>query len=152
MQSRKKIALVAHDHKKQDLLDWALFNRETLAQHDLCATGTTGSILEGLGLDVEKLESGPLGGDQQVGAKISLGKIDLVIFFWDPLQAQPHDPDIKALLRIAMVWDIPVACNRSSADFMISSPLMSGRYERVIEDYSAYRSRLAGAGAKGAGA
>jgi methylglyoxal synthase len=151
MQSRKKIALVAHDHKKQDILDWARVNREMLAQHDLCATGTTGSILEGLGLNVEKLESGPLGGDQQIGAKISLGEIDFVIFFWDPLQAQPHDPDIKALLRIAMVWNIPFACNRSSADFMISSPLMSGCYERVIEDYNTYRSRLVGANAKSAG-
>ncbi len=140
---RKKIALVAHDNKKQDLFEWARYNRELLAHHDLYATGTTGMILEEeLDLAIVKLESGPLGGDQQIGAKISEGAIDFVIFFWDPLEPLPHDPDIKALLRIAVVWNIPVACNRASADFMISSPLMSGAYQRLIPDYSGYKSRL----------
>lgn len=140
---KKKIALVAHDNKKQDLFEWAKFNRDLLAQHDLYATGTTGTLIEEeLGLAVVKLESGPLGGDQQIGAKISEGDIDFVIFFWDPLESLPHDPDIKALLRIAVVWNVPVACNRASADFMISSPLMAGVYQRLIPDYSDYRTRL----------
>jgi methylglyoxal synthase len=143
MASRKKIALVAHDNKKQDMFDWAKFNRNLLAQHDLYATGTTGTILEAeLDLTITRLESGPLGGDQQIGAKISEGAIDFVIFFWDPLEPQPHDPDVKALLRIAVVWNIPVACNRASADFMISSSLMTGKYERLIPDYSTYRGRM----------
>jgi len=149
MSERKKIALVAHDNKKQDLYDWAKFNRDLLAEHELYATGTTGSVLEEqLDLSIQKLESGPLGGDQQIGAKISGNEIDFVIFFWDPLETLPHDPDIKALLRIAMVWNIPVACNRASADFMFSSPLMSDTYQRLIPDYSAYRSRLEAAGAR----
>jgi methylglyoxal synthase len=144
MDPRKKIALVAHDNKKQDLFEWAKFNKDLLARHDLYATGTTGAILEEeLEVPIVKLESGPLGGDQQIGAKISEGNIDFVIFFWDPLEPLPHDPDIKALLRIAVVWNIPVACNRSSADFMISSPLMAGVYQRLIPDYSDYRDRLA---------
>jgi methylglyoxal synthase len=140
---RKRIALVAHDNKKQDLLEWALYNRGLLAQHELFATGTTGILLEEtLQAPVVKLQSGPLGGDQQIGAKIAEGTIDFVIFFWDPLEPQPHDPDVKALLRIAVVWNIPVACNRASADFMISSPLMSSAYERRLPDYQAYRERL----------
>jgi methylglyoxal synthase len=119
------IALIAHDNKKQDMVEWARFNLATLKQYHLVATGTTGGILEReLGLRVEKLKSGPLGGDQQIGAKIVEGEIDLLIFFWDPLEPHPHDVDVKALLRIAVVYDIPMACNRSSADFMISSPLM----------------------------
>ena len=139
----KRIALVAHDAKKQELMDWAAFNRELLAEHTLLSTGTTGTLLEqSLGLPCEKLESGPLGGDQQIGARISQGEIDLLIFFWEPLEALSHDPDIKALLRIAVVWNIPVACNRASADFVISSPLMSGQYERQVPDYSNYRRRL----------
>lgn len=143
MEPRKHIALVAHDNKKRDLFDWAKFNRELLAEHKLYATGTTGAILEqDLGLTIEKLESGPLGGDQQIGAKISKGEIDFVIFFWDPLENLPHDPDIRALLRIAVVWNIPVACNRSTADFLISSPLMSSEYQRLIRDYTNYRSRI----------
>ena len=140
--TRKKIALVAHDHKKPDLIEWAKYNQVLLAQHDLFATGTTGRILEQeLGVSITKLQSGPLGGDQQVGAKITDGDIDFLIFFWDPLDQQPHDPDVKALLRIAMVWNIPVACNRASADFMISSPLMTSTYQRFRPDYDAYLKR-----------
>jgi methylglyoxal synthase len=143
LQPRKRIALVAHDNKKQDLLEWARFNRGLLAKHELLATGTTGTLLEeALQAPVVKLQSGPLGGDQQIGAKIAEGTIDFVIFFWDPLEPQPHDPDVKALLRIAVVWNIPVACNRASADFMISSPLMSSAYERRLPDYQSYRERL----------
>ncbi len=140
---RKRIALVAHDHKKKDLLEWATYNRDLLAQHELIATGTTGIMLEkALGKEVLKLQSGPLGGDQQIGAKIAEGLIDFIIFFWDPLEPQPHDPDVKALLRIAVVWNVPVACNRATADFMISSPLMSSTYERILPDFEFYRNRL----------
>jgi methylglyoxal synthase len=143
MQERKRIALVAHDNKKRDLLEWAKFNRGLLVEHELYATGTTGTVLEeSLGVEIMKLQSGPLGGDQQIGAKISDGQIDFVIFFWDPLEPQPHDPDVKALLRIAVVWNIPVACNRASADFMISSSLMSSEYERILPDYTGYRDWL----------
>jgi len=143
MRERKKIALVAHDNKKKDLLEWAKFNKELLAQHELYATGTTGALLEKeLEVGIVKLQSGPLGGDQQIGAMIAGGEIDFIIFFWDPLEPQPHDTDVKALLRIAVVWNIPVACNRASADFMISSPLMSGEYERYVPDYKNYRERL----------
>ena len=142
MGRRKKIALVAHDNKKPDLLAWAKFNRDLLARHELFATGTTGSVIvDALNLDVKKLQSGPLGGDQQVGAKISEGEIDFLIFFWDPLEPAPHDPDVKALLRIAVVWNIPVACDRASADFIISSPLMETTYERQVTDYEAYIDR-----------
>lgn len=145
MGRRKKIALVAHDNKKPDLLAWARFNKDLLARHELFATGTTGSlIVEALNLDVTRLESGPLGGDQQVGARIAEGAIDFLIFFWDPLEPAPHDPDVKALLRIAVVWNIPVACDRSSADFIISSPLMETTYERRVGDYSSHRERLSG--------
>jgi methylglyoxal synthase len=143
---RRKIALVAHDNKKRDLLEWAKYNRDLLIQHELCATGTTGKLLEEeLGFEVVKLQSGPLGGDQQIGAKIADGDIDLLIFFWDPLEPMPHDPDVKALLRIAVVWNIPVACNRASADFMVSSPLMTQEYERLLPNYDDHEERLAGA-------
>ncbi len=138
----KRIALVAHDNKKRDLLEWAKFNRDLLAKHRLYATGTTGNILEEeLDIPITKLQSGPLGGDQQIGARIAEGDIDFLIFFWDPLEPHPHDPDVKALLRIAVVWNIPVACNRASADFIISSPLVLGEYQRLVQDYEGYRAR-----------
>jgi methylglyoxal synthase len=143
MEHDKKIALVAHDNQKKDLLEWAKYNRILLAHHKIYATGTTGVVLEKeLGFHINKLESGPLGGDQQIGAKITENKIDFLIFFWDPLEPVPHDPDVKALLRMAMVWNIPTACNRASADFMISSPLMDGEYNRIVPDYKSYRTRL----------
>lgn len=143
MAGRKNIALVAHDNKKEELVEWATFNCKLLAEHSLYSTGTTGQLLKyRLGLNVTLLESGPLGGDQQIGSRISEGQIDFVIFFSDPLESQPHDPDVKALLRITVVWNIPVACNRASADFIISSPLMSTGYERLVPDYSKYRARL----------
>lgn len=142
MNHDKKIALVAHDHKKQDLVEWAKYNRDLLAHHEVFATGTTGEILEKeLGFKIIKLQSGPLGGDQQIGAKIVDDEIDFLIFFWDPLEPMPHDPDVKALLRMAVVWNIPIACNRATADFMISSPLMDGEYDRLVPDYQGHRTR-----------
>jgi len=143
MNNSKKIALVAHDDKKQDLLEWARYNKVLLKQHDIYATATTGKLLEQeLGIEINKLQSGPLGGDQQIGAKIAAGEIDVLIFFWDPLTPQPHDSDVRALLRIAVVWNVPVACNRASADFMISSPLMSGTYQPFSPDYHSYTARM----------
>jgi len=143
MAAQKTVAIVAHDNKKQDLLAWAKFNREALSHHMLVATGTTGKLLQReLGIPVTRLQSGPLGGDQQIGAKISEGEIDVLIFFWDPLEPHPHDPDVKALLRIAVVWNIPIACNRASADFLISSSLMPQAYQRLVPDYEGYRTRL----------
>ncbi len=142
MEHDKKIALVAHDNKKRDLVEWAKFNRDLLAHHKIYATGTTGILLEKeLGFPITKLQSGPLGGDQQVGAKIADGEIDFLIFFWDPLEPQPHDPDVKALLRMAVVWNIPIACNRATADFAISSPLMDNPYDRLVPEYEPYRRR-----------
>jgi methylglyoxal synthase len=147
---RKRIGLVAHDNKKADLIEWARFNLRLLADHDLVATGTTGTLVEEeLGVPVLKLRSGPLGGDQQLGALIADGDIDLLVFFWDPLEPQPHDPDVKALLRLTVVWNIPVACNRATADFVISSPLMTSGYERQLPDYGAYIDRFAAPEADG---
>jgi methylglyoxal synthase len=133
MPRRKRIALIAHDNRKPDLLAWARYNMATLRRHQLYATGTTGALLATeLGLDVTRFLSGPLGGDQQVGAGIAEERIDFVIFFWDPLEPHPHDVDVKALLRIAVVYNVPIACNRASADFMLSSPLMEQEYDRLI--------------------
>jgi methylglyoxal synthase len=130
MPLRKRIALIAHDNRKPDLVEWARFNRGTLARHELYATGTTGALVaRELELTVNRFLSGPLGGDQQVGAAIAEGRIDFVVFFWDPLEPQPHDVDVKSLLRITVVYNIPIACNRSTADFLLSSPLMNEEYQ-----------------------
>ncbi len=139
---RKRIALVAHDHKKNDLIDWSVYNKTLLAQHDLYATGTTGRLLnKALDIPVTTLLSGPLGGDQQIGALIAEGKIDVLIFFWDPMEPQPHDPDIKALLRLCVVWNLPIACDRATADFILTSPLFHEPYEVILPDYSSYTGR-----------
>jgi methylglyoxal synthase len=140
MRAKKRIALIAHDSKKDELLEWAKFNKTTLTRHRIYATGTTGWLLEvEVGIEVERMQSGPLGGDLQIGAKIADGEIDFLVFFWDPLEAQPHDPDVKALLRLAVLWNIPAATNRASADFMFSSPLMEGEYLRTVPDYETYQ-------------
>ncbi|TXR54946.1 methylglyoxal synthase [Reinekea thalattae] len=142
MKGKRNIALVAHDNKKKDLVEWAMQKQPLFETIGIFATGTTGRLIEeALGRPVQKLLSGPLGGDQQIGAKIAEGEIDLLIFFWDPLEPQPHDPDIKALLRIAALYNIPVACNRASADFMIHSPLLHEGYEREAPDFSLYTER-----------
>ncbi|HEX4613013.1 MAG TPA: methylglyoxal synthase [Urbifossiella sp.] len=131
--ARKRVALVAHDNKKTELLAWAVANREALAQHDLCGTGTTGRLLaEKLGLPVSRFLSGPLGGDQQIGALIAEGSIDVLVFFWDPLEAQPHDPDVKALLRLAVLWNIPCASTPTGADHLFTSPPMTQSYSREV--------------------
>jgi len=139
---RKRIALVAHDNKKKDLIEWAFHNRAFLAKHELLATGTTGKLMEEkLDRPVKKLLSGPLGGDQQLGAMIAEGKVDVLIFFWDPMEAQPHDSDVKALLRLGVAWNILLACDRATADFILTSPLMQEEYETIIPDYSGYLKR-----------
>ena len=147
----KTIALIAHDNKKKDIVEWAVYNKKTLSAHKLVATGTTGTLLEqALSQPVSKMRSGPLGGDQQIGAKIAEGTVDLIIFFWDPLEPQPHDPDVKALLRLAVAWNIPTACNRSTADFIISSPLLSSAsYERQQPNFEAHNSRDVSAAVEG---
>ena len=135
MAERKRIALIAHDNMKRDILEWARYNRGTLSRHELFGTGTTGGLIAAeTGLDVTRFRSGPLGGDQQVGAGVAEGRIDFIIFFWDPLAPHPHDVDVKALLRIAVVYNVPIACNRATADFLLSSPLMDEQYDRRLPD------------------
>lgn len=139
----KNIALVAHDNKKDDILQWALSNRHILRNHTLLATGTTGKLLEkALELPVRKLLSGPLGGDQQIGSLIAEGKVDILIFFWDPMQSQPHDPDVKALLRLGVVWNIPMACDTATANLIFSSPLINEEYTVKLTDYEDYKNRV----------
>lgn len=136
MDKQKHIALIAHDNMKKELIDWVIKNKEILGKHFLCGTGTTAKIIsETVQLPVRAFKSGPMGGDQQIGARIAEGNIDLMIFFWDPLEAQPHDPDVKALLRIAVLYDIPVANNRSTADFILTSDFMDQVYERQVVNY-----------------
>ena len=139
---RKRIALIAHDHKKADLIEWIIYNKTVLARHDLVATGTTGRLIqEELNVPVKRLLSGPLGGDQQIGALIAEGNLDIIIFFWDPMEQQPHDSDVKALLRLAVTWNIIIVCNRTTADFVLTSVLMNDDYPLVIPDYSGYLNR-----------
>ncbi len=142
LNARKRIALIAHDNKKAELLEWAQYNKTVLLRHELYATGTTGRLVEErLDAPVRKLLSGPLGGDQQIGAMVAEGAVDVVIFFWDPMEALPHDPDIKALLRLCAVWNIPMACNRTTADFLLTSPLMHQETEVILPDYDQYLGR-----------
>jgi methylglyoxal synthase len=141
---RKRIALIAHDNMKPDILEWATYNQGTLARHELFATGTTGGMIAAeLGLTVHRFRSGPLGGDQQVGAGVAEGKIDFIIFFWDPLAPHPHDVDVKALLRVAVVYNVPIACNRATADFLLSSPLIVSRYKRLMSQQLTAQQALA---------
>jgi len=151
MKKRKIIALVAHDNRKRDMVEWVEWNWKTLSRHELICTGTTGRLVEEAlrgklagerAVTVQKLRSGPLGGDQQLGAMIAEGRVDLMVFFWDPMQPHPHDVDVKALLRIAVVYNIPIACNRSTADFVISSPLIEQSYEPRSDDFAAYLDRV----------
>jgi len=152
MEEIKRIALVAHDNRKKDLVEWVEWNYKSLIRHKLICTGTTGALIEKtikskltsedkVNYEITLLKSGPLGGDQQLGAMIAEGQIDLIIFLWDPMEPHPHDVDVKALLRIAVLYNIPTACNRSTADFMISSPIFNSRYEPVVKDYSGYVKR-----------
>ncbi len=154
MKTKKTIALVAHDNRKKDLTEWVEWNFRSLIQHNLVCTGTTGELVQKaiknkldeendteIEYSITRLKSGPLGGDQQLGAMIAEGKVDMVIFFWDPMEPQPHDVDVKALLRIGVLYNIPFATNRSSADFLISSPLMNGSYKPIVKDYTKYLER-----------
>jgi methylglyoxal synthase len=139
----KNVVLIAHDSRKNDLLEWVKYNRPVLCEHRLFATGTTGGLVQSAAdLPVTRFKSGPLGGDQQVGAKIADGELDVLIFFWDPLEPQPHDPDVKALLRIAVLYNVPTACNRATADFIVASDLFHGEYDRLVEDHAAKREAL----------
>jgi methylglyoxal synthase len=156
MKNKKTIAMIAHDNKKQDIVEWAEFNSNILIEHNIICTGTTGSLIElalkskignlakAKQLNITKLKSGPLGGDQQMGALIAENKIDYIIFLCDPMEPQPHDVDVKALLRIANVYNIPIATNRSTADFIISSPLFNSDYKAIADDFSAYLNRMLG--------
>lgn len=145
MKKQKRIALIAHDNRKKDLIEWVKLNKDKLGEHFLCGTGTTATLIsEIVKLPVHAYKSGPLGGDQQIGARIAEGDIDFLVFFWDPLEAQPHDPDVKALLRIAVLYDIPVANNQSTADFLLTSPLMDEEYERKVISFSKRMNRIAG--------
>ncbi len=139
--TRRKIALVAHDNRKADLLEWVRFNHGSLSDHDIVATGTTGKLIQSAGIDVMRLLSGPLGGDQQLGAMIAQGEVDLLIFFWDPLEPQPHDPDVKALLRVSVMWNVVVACNRATADYVISSPLFRSGYAARLPSFVGHDDR-----------
>lgn len=142
LSARKRIALIAHDNKKPDLIEWAIFNKATLAKHELIATGTTGKLVEdALDRPVRKMLSGPLGGDQQIGSMIAQGEVDVLIFFWDPMEAQPHDSDVKALLRLGIAWNIPMACDRSTADFLMTSPFMHEEYNATLPSYTDYLNR-----------
>lgn len=136
------VALVAHDNKKKDLISWCTHNNKLLQDYKLVATGTTGKLLQQeVGLEIQRLQSGPLGGDMQLGAMIAEREVDFLVFFWDPLEAQPHDPDIKALLRLAAVWNIPVACNRATADYIFTSRLLSEKYDRELPEFEQYLNR-----------
>jgi methylglyoxal synthase len=142
MSARKRIALIAHDSRKDDLLEWVGYNADVLREHVLLATGTTGALVEArVGLPVTRFKSGPLGGDQQMGAKIADGEIDVLVFFWDPLEPHPHEPDVRALLRIAVLYNVPIACNRATADFIVASPLIHGEYERLVSDHGTARTK-----------
>lgn len=142
LKKQKTIALVAHDHKKEELIKWVEERKDILIHHTLIATGTTGSLIEKkLNVDVKKVMSGPLGGDQQLGAMVATGEIDMIIFFWDPMEAQPHDSDVKALLRLGVVWNIPMACCAATADFIITSPYMNEVYNATLTDYKNYLNR-----------
>jgi methylglyoxal synthase len=142
IKERKRIALVAHDNQKKEIIEWAVYNKTLLSHHQLLSTGTTGKLLEeSLGMPIQILLSGPLGGDQQIGAMIAEGEIDILIFFWDPMEAQPHDSDVKALLRLGVAWNILLACDRATADFILTSPMMQEKYETILPDYSTYLNR-----------
>lgn len=139
---KKRIALIAHDNKKDEMISWVRKNKNILIEHELFATGTTGGLIENeLGIEINRMKSGPLGGDLQIGALISEGKVDFLVFFWDPLESQPHDPDIRALLRLAVLWNIPAATNLATADFIFSSPFFTSQYERVVTDFQSYQEK-----------